>query len=133
MKLEELSGLFDKVGSIDFSKFIPPTLDYPSILDTNFTIEQVKPDNSIIEKIQKQIEAQNRLASQQISILLEQNKLLSENYNKLKEMFEAQEKSYSEAKEDLKRSRAFNAWMMVIAVIAMFAAIAGPIATVWVS
>lgn len=132
MKLEELSGLFDKAGRMDFSKYMPSFPDYSSVLDS-LTIEHVKPDNSIIEGIQKQIEAQNQLASQQISILLEQNILLSENYNKLKEMFEAQEKSYSEAKEDLKRSRAFNAWMMVIAVIAMFAAIAGPIATVWVS
>ena len=37
------------------------------------------------------------------------------------------------AKEDLRKSRKFNTWMMVIALIAMLAAIAGPIATIFVS
>ena len=48
-------------------------------------------------------------------------------------MYDAQVQSNSEAKEDLRRSCNFNAWMMVIAILAMLAAIAGPIATILVS
>ena len=77
--------------------------------------------------------AQKELLEQQLSTLGEQNKLLADNYSKLKEMYDAQAQSNSEAKEDLRRSRNFNAWMMVIAIIAMLAAIAGPIATILVS
>ena len=77
--------------------------------------------------------AQKELLEQQLSALGEQNKLLADNYSKLKEMYDAQVQSNSEAKEDLRRSRNFNAWMMVIAIIAMLAAIAGPIATILVS
>ena len=45
----------------------------------------------------------------------------------------AQERAYQESREDLKSSRIFNRWMMVIAVIAMLAAIASPIVTILVS
>ena len=48
-------------------------------------------------------------------------------------MFDAQVEANKEAKEELKRSKRFNIGMMIIAIIAMFAAIAGPIATIWVS
>ena len=77
--------------------------------------------------------AQKELLEQQVEILQKQNNLLSDNYSKLKEMFDAQVEANKEAKEDLRRSRKFNKWMMVIAIIAMFAAIAGPIATMVVS
>ena len=52
---------------------------------------------------------------------------------KLEEMYSAQKESNDEAREDLRKSRVFNGWMMVIAIIAMLAAIAGPIATILVS
>ena len=48
-------------------------------------------------------------------------------------MFDEQVQANKEAKEELKRSKCFNAWMMVIAIIAMLAAIASPIVTVLVS
>ena len=47
--------------------------------------------------------------------------------------FDAQVEANKEAKEDLKRSKHFNLAMMIIAIIAMLAAIAGPIATILVS
>ena len=65
--------------------------------------------------------------------MVQQNQLLSDNYNKLKDMYDAQERAYQESREDLKSSRIFNRWMMVIAVIAMLAAIASPIVTILVS
>ena len=48
-------------------------------------------------------------------------------------MYSAQKESNDEAREDLRKSRVFNGWMMAIAIIAMLAAIAGPIATILVS
>ena len=74
--------------------------------------------------------AQKELLERQVEILQKQNNLLSDNYSKLKEMFDAQVEANKDARNDLRKSRIFNAWMMVIAIIAMFAAIAGPIATI---
>ena len=76
---------------------------------------------------------QKELLQQQLEFIREQNALLCDNYEKLKEMYEAQVQENESAKEELKRSRRYNAWMMVIAIFAMFAAIAGPIATILVS
>ena len=77
--------------------------------------------------------AQKELLERQLEVIQKQNKLLYDNYEKLKELFDAQVQANQEAKEDLKRSRIFNIWMMIIAVVAMLAAIAGPIATIMVS
>lgn len=74
--------------------------------------------------------AQKELMQSQLEALREQNELLSENYKKLKEMYDSQIEANEEAQKELKRSRKFNAWMMVIAIIAMLAAVAGPIVTV---
>ena len=77
--------------------------------------------------------AQKELLQSQLEALREQNGLLSENYKKLKAMYDSQVEANEAARNDLKSSRKFNAWMMVIAIIAMLAAIAGPIATFLVS
>ena len=77
--------------------------------------------------------AQKELLQSQLEALREQNGLLSENYKKLKEMYDSQVEANEAARNDLKSSRKFNAWMMVIAIIAMLAAIAGPIVTFLVS
>ena len=77
--------------------------------------------------------AQKELLEQQVEMIQKQNELLSDNYTKLKEMYDAQVDANKEAKEELKRSKRFNLAMMIIAIIAMLAAIAGPIATFLVS
>lgn len=77
--------------------------------------------------------AQKELLEQQLEIIQKQNELLYDNYDKLKEMFDSQVQANRETKAELKQSKRFNAWMMVIAIIAMLAAIAGPIATILVS
>ena len=48
-------------------------------------------------------------------------------------MYDAQVQTNIESNDELDRSKKFNAWMMVIAIVAMLAAIAGPIATILVS
>ena len=77
--------------------------------------------------------AQKEMMAIQIEELKEQNRLLSENYERLTEMYNHQKETSKELRADLKSSRKFNVWMMVIAIIAMLAAIAGPIATILVS
>ena len=83
--------------------------------------------------IKRKIEEQNYLVAQQMSILMEQNQLLSDNYDKLKSMYEQQVNNNIESKEELEKSRRYNRWMMVISIVAMLAAIAGPIVTLIVN
>lgn len=77
--------------------------------------------------------AQKELLEQQVEMIQKQNELLSDNYTKLKDMYDAQVDANKKAKEELKQSKRFNLAMMIIAIIAMLAAIAGPIATFLVS
>ena len=77
--------------------------------------------------------AQKQLLEQQVEIFQQQNELLVDNYTKLKELFDAQVEANKEAKEELKKSKRFNLAMMIIAIIAMLAAIAGPITTILAS
>lgn len=77
--------------------------------------------------------AQKTLFEQQIEILQKQNDLLFDNYSKLKELFDEQVATNEEAKDELRRSKRFNIAMMIIAIIAMIAAVAGPIVTILVS
>ena len=77
--------------------------------------------------------AQKELIEEQLEIIREQNKLLLDNYEKLKELYDDQVQANKDAKDDLEKSRRFNRWMMVISVIAMLAAVASPIVTLWVS
>lgn len=94
--------------------------------------QSAKRDATLVAGAEASIE-QKELLQQQLDIIREQNSLLCDNYNKLKEMYDAQVEVTTESKAELDRSKKFNAWMMVIAIVAMLAAIAGPIATILVS
>ena len=118
-----------------------------SAMQASIVYEQMERDKQIAAEISRQsakrdatlvagAEAsikQKELLQQQLDIIREQNSLLCDNYNKLKEMYDAQVQANTESKAELDRSKNFNAWMMVIAIVAMLAAIAGPIATILVS
>ena len=95
--------------------------------------ENQRAENQHRAKLEAGAEAaieQNRLLKQQVELLKVQNGQLSDNYNKLKEMYDRQVQEAEGAKEDLKKSKRFNGWMMVIAIISMLAAIAGPIISI---
>ena len=94
--------------------------------------ESAKRDATLVAGAEASIE-QKELLQQQLEMIREQNMFLCDNYEKLKEMYDAQVQANIEAKTELDRSKRFNAWMMVIAIIAMLAAIAGPITTILVS
>ncbi len=96
-------------------------------------LAELKSQNDILAEQLKAEQAQREVLEEHLKETTEQNALLSANYEKLKEMYSAQKESNDEAREDLRKSRVFNGWMMVIAIIAMLAAIAGPIATILVS
>lgn len=131
MEINKLSDAFTKIGSIDLAKWDFPKYHLPEIEIP--TVETIDPEDTIVGDIKKELQTQNSLVSQQVGILIEQNRLLTENYNKLKDMYDNQVVSYNEAEEDLRRSRNYNKWMMVVAIIAMLAAIASPIVTILVS
>lgn len=96
-------------------------------------LDELKTQNEILAEQLKAEQTQREILEEHLKLTTEQNGLLSANYNKLEEMYNAQKESYADARQDLKKSRTFNAWMMVIAIVAMLAAIAGPIVTVLVS
>ena len=131
MEINKLSDAFTKIGSIDLAKWDFPKYHLPEIEIP--TVETIDPEDTIVGDIKKELQTQNSLVSQQVGFLIEQNRLLTENYNKLKDMYDNQVVSYNEAEEDLRRSRNYNKWMMVVAIIAMLAAIASPIVTILVS
>ncbi len=109
--------------------------------------EELKQNQKIIEKLRAQSAQENATLlagaeaniaqkiffEQQIEILQKQNDILFDNYSKLKELFDEQVATNEEAKDELKRSKRFNIAMMIIAIIAMIAAVAGPIVTILVS
>ncbi len=115
-------------------------LDGITSLEQTSVYADIRPDVELfniedgpIGDIKRAAIEQNKKTEQQMQILQEQNALLAANYKKLEELYNAQIESYKNAQEDLARSRKFNIWMMVVAVIAMLAAIASPIVTIMVS
>lgn len=132
MDISDLSDAFAKLQPIDTSSWLS-NMDFnlPRFEVPDF--ESVEIGDSLISQINEQIEEQNKLVSQQINILVEQNKLLTDNYDKLKSLYDQQYEMNKQAQEDLQASRNYNRWMMRISVVAMLAAIAGPIVTILVS
>jgi len=131
MDFNSVNELLGKILKQDFSNI--PLIEPQAFRFQMPDIETIDPEDTIMGDIKHKIQEQNELAAKQIEVLVQQNQLLSDNYNKLKDMYDAQERAYQESREDLKSSRIFNRWMMVIAVIAMLAAIASPIVTILVS
>ena len=80
--------------------------------------EAAKRNATLVAGAEASIE-QKELLQQQLEIIREQNALLCDNYEKLKEMYDAQVQENESAKEELKRSRRYNAWMMVISIVAL--------------
>ena len=94
--------------------------------------KSAKRDASLVAGAEASIE-QKELLQQQLEMIREQNIFLCDNYEKLKEMYDTQVQANIDAKIELSRSKKFNAGMMVIAIIAMLATIAGTIATILAS
>ncbi|MBQ9608816.1 MAG: hypothetical protein IJV15_05135 [Lachnospiraceae bacterium] len=134
MDIKSLSDSFTKIGQLDTSRLFEANINIPKFETPQMPeLDLIDPEETIIGDIKRKIEEQNDLTSQQMGILIEQNQLLTDNYNKLKNLYDQQVYINAQSNEELKRSRKYNRWMMVIAIIAMLAAIAGPIVTIIVS
>lgn len=72
---------------------------------------------------------QTELLRSQLDIAKQHSILLEDNYNKLKEMYDVQLEVNRQTKIELLRARRYNIAMMIISIIAMLAAIAGPVVT----
>lgn len=83
-------------------------------------------DATLIAGAEANIE-QRDLMQQQLDILHEQNALLADNYDKLKDLYEDQVQANIEAKAELAKTKRYNAWMMVVSVISMLAAVASTV------
>ena len=91
----------------------------------------IKRDSALVAGMEASI-AQKKLFEEQIEVLKMQNMLLSDNYEKLKEMYDSQVQTNIEAGTQLEKSKKYNRWMLVIAVVSMLAAIAGTTITLLV-
>lgn len=96
-------------------------------------LDELKTQNAILVEQLKAERAQREILEEHLRVTTEQNGHLSANYQKLEEIYVAQKDSYEDARADIHKGRVFNGWMMAIAIIAMLAAIAGPIVTIVVS
>ena len=94
---------------------------------------ELKTHNNIPTEQLKAEQAQCESLEEHLKVTSEQNGLLSANYKKLEEIYNAKKESNDEARKDFHKRRVYNTWMMVIAVVAMFAVIAGPMVTTLVS
>ena len=132
LDLNSLNGTLSVANSALMASKIADEVERNQRLAATMALQSAERDATLVAGAEASIE-QKELLQQQLEIIREQNALLCDNYEKLKEMYEAQVQENESAKEELKRSRRYNAWMMVIAIFAMFAAIAGPIVTILVS
>lgn len=132
LDLNSLNGTLSVANSALMASKIADEVERNQRLAATMARQSAARDATLVAGAEASIE-QKELLQQQLEIIREQNALLCDNYEKLKEMYDAQVQENESAKEELKRSRRYNAWMMVIAIFAMFAAIAGPIATILVS
>lgn len=131
--------------SLDLSSLIQPAVNSAAALAA-ISRQQEEWGSSIAQANHERIErekmlvagaeasvAQKQLLEQQLDTIQKQNELLYDNFLKLKEMYDAQVQANREAKDELEQSRRFNKWMMTVSIIAMLAAIAGPVVTLLVS
>lgn len=132
LDLNSLNGTLSVANSALMASKIADEVERNQRLAATMARQSAARDATLVAGAEASIE-QKELLQQQLEIIREQNALLCDNYEKLKEMYDAQVQENESAKEELKRSRRYNAWMMVIAIFAMLAAIAGPIATILVS
>ena len=101
------------------------------LMDAQLT--ELKSQKDILTQQLHAEQAQRQVLEEHLKVTTAQNDVLSANYQKLEEMYNAQIEAESAARVDLHKSRVFNAWMMVIAIIAMLAAVVSPIITILVS
>ncbi|MHB1652682.1 MAG: hypothetical protein ACYCVD_09435 [Desulfitobacteriaceae bacterium] len=92
--------------------------------------EQREIENNVTLKEQLEEEKhQNEILKLHLKEAENQNIQLHNNYEKLEQIYNIKEKELIENSNALKKSRKYNCWMMIIAIIAMLGALASPIIT----
>ena len=132
LDLNDLSRSLSAANSAMRVSAIAEDMERSQRIVTEINRQAAKRNETLVAGAEASI-AQKELLEKQLEATQKQNALLCDNYEKLKELYDAQVQANKEAKDELMRSKRFNAWMMIIAIIAMFAAIAGPVATILVS
>ena len=124
--LNGMKATFSAVNSAMRANAIAEEMAHGERVAAAIAREAAKRDATLVAGAEASIE-QRDLIEQQLEILREQNSLLLDNYEKLKEMYDAQVQENTDAKDELKRSRRYNGWMMVVSVASMLAAIASTV------
>jgi len=77
-------------------------------------LNRIKPIDEVLEKELEPIVSSNQLVIE----------ALTDNYNKLDDLYRLKEKELEDAKNDNKKLKTYNAWMLVITILSMLAAMA---------
>ena len=80
---------------------------------------ELKAQNDILAEQLRAEHTQRKIFEKHLKVSTEQNGILSANYQKLEEMYNSQKESLKDSRKDIRKSRVFNVWMMVIAIVAM--------------
>ena len=103
-----------KVPDYSFLNNIVPQIPTVEIdEESTFAYQMQQQTNQIIEK-----------SNEQIKLLNEHNEQLISNYKKLEDLYKLKEKELEEAKQEAKKSKRYNAIMMIISVVSMMIAAA---------
>lgn len=77
-------------------------------------LNRIKPIDEVLEKELEPIVSSNQLVIES----------LTDNYNKLDDLYKLKEKELEDAKNDNKKLKTYNAWMLIITILSMLAAMA---------
>lgn len=77
-------------------------------------LSKIRPIDEVLEKELEPIVSSNQLVIE----------ALTDNYNKLDDLYKLKEKELEDAKTDNKKLKTYNAWMLVITILSMLAAMA---------
>lgn len=92
--------------------------------------EQREIENNLALKAQLEEEKkQNEILKLNLKEAEKQNVQLHNNYEKLEQIYKIKERELIDSSNELKKSKKYNFWMMIIAIIAMVGAVASPIVT----
>lgn len=117
--LSKLRDSFNHISNISF----PTIPDYSNII-TKIAPVEIDPESTFPYQIRQQTEQIIEKSNEQIKLLNEQNEKLVSSLKKLEDLCELKEKELEEARKDAKKSKGYNAVMMIITIISMLVAIA---------
>lgn len=114
-----------KLYNNDLSNLSFPPIDYSSIVRK---IEpppiEIDEEHTFSYQMQKQTDQIIEKSNEQIQLLNEHNQQLAANYKRLEDLYGLKEKELQESKQEAKKAKRYNFFMLIIAVASMLVAVA---------